>query len=782
MLVKTYLKLAAALLAAKSLAANLPAELEEGSTYLLQTSISWVGPTSALQLQAVESSNEVASETLPPLPPLPGLDGSSSFDPKNVSGAKIVGITFNAKGDFAAFWAGIMTNMVMAFGCFVCFLFLRKMYPSMFQHNQEVHELLQNEPYKLSDGLLAPVLAPLRVKVDDAIEIAGLDHGLLIEFAQFVMKLMLLIGAPAVCVLSPLYAFSGGHAADNRLSLIGFANVSEGSLVCWPVSLFVWYVVCSVQMLVFHTQETKFEDRRKQWLMKMPLPRANTVLVEFIPTEFRTVPALTTFYQDIFGQGAVTSVSFVRDTSQLQESIKTRDDASQDLHEAEFSWDKSGEPDEGMRTKLESALEEAEKKVVEWRDSLLKSPSGISGSAFVTFKDQQQSIMALNMRYTADDEEFLVSTPPDPSDVRFDDLQVDYRLETARHILGYGMIAGLFFGFIPIVAGVTNLLTLESISKVGFLGDFFDSNPSIAAMWSSLAASMGLTLFMSFLPTFLVLIFSYCFALKAAAWEQHYIQQWYFYFLVVFVLLVTAVGTSLWDRMSQLIQNPTDVFSLLASTLPTATHFYLNYVPVQWGTHVMNMMRYVPLAKYLGYRKVCSDDKARERAEPEDQDYYGMGSRSARHTLIAVTGLVFCTLSPLITVLCLFNGFLCRYVYAYLCVYAETKKADLGGVFWSTKIKHVQQGLLIYIVLMTGVLLQRGSSIGPGVIAASSSALWLWSYRRFNHRFHLDNLPLKDMKVARAAVKREASTATYTQPELVIHTKTPKNSPKHSEK
>ncbi|CAE7721228.1 RSN1, partial [Symbiodinium pilosum] len=87
-------------------------------------------------------------------------------------------------------------------------------------------------------------------------------------------------------------------------------------------------------------------------------------------------------------------------------------------------------------------------------------------------------------------------------------------------------------------------------------------------------------------------------------------------------------------------QNPTSIFPLLASSLPTATHFYLNYIPVQWGTHYMNMLRYVNLAKYLGYRKVCSDDKARERAEPEDQDYYGMGSRSARHTLMAVTGLV----------------------------------------------------------------------------------------------------------------------------------------------
>ena len=31
--------------------------------------------------------------------------------------------------------------------------------------------------------------------------------------------------------------------------------------------------------------------------------------------------------------------------------------------------------------------------------------------------------------------------------------------------LWQGLIAGIFFGFIPIVAGITNLLTLESVSK-----------------------------------------------------------------------------------------------------------------------------------------------------------------------------------------------------------------------------------------------------------------------------------------------------------------------------
>ncbi|CAL1129548.1 unnamed protein product, partial [Cladocopium goreaui] len=728
------------------------------------------------------------------------------------SGAGIVGIKLNGKGDFAAFWAGLATDIALLVGCYIAFLILRKIYPMMYQANQESFDKLKEGRLKLTESIFAPVMASFRISVDDVIELAGLDHGMLIQFSIFVMNQMLLIGIPALLVLSPLYAFSGGHAANSRLSSIGFANVKERSLICYPVAGFVWYVVLVTQIHVSRVQEKEFMQRRKAWLMRMPMPRSHTVLVESIPFEYRSVSLLTSFFEEIFGAGCLKDVSFIRQCGMLQSCIRTRDNCSQDLHEAEFQWDKSGEVDSERKAKLETALDAAVTKVDEEREKALKTDEGISGSAFITFKDQKQSIMALNMRYTADDEEFVVSVPPDPGDVRYNDLEMDPRKVAATQMVGYGLIAGIFFGFIPIVAGITNLLTLESVSKISFLNDFFSRNPSMAALWDGLASSIGLNLFMSFLPTFLVMIFSACFALKADAWEQHYIQQWYFYFLVVYVLLVTAVGTSLWDRVRELVENPTAILKMLAQSLPAATHFYLNYVPLQWGTHGTNMLRYMNLFKFLGFRKVCSEETARTKAEPEDQDYYGMGSRSARHTLIAVTGLVFCTLSPLITVLCFVNGAVCRFLYSYLFVYSETKKADLGGVFWITQLRHIQQGVLIYIILMTGVLLERANSIIPGVIAAfrpqqdqwadlsqvfsakitdpypflwdglgtasrtqgSSAVVWLYTYRRFNHAFHLENLPLKDIKASASVEKRLSVKKQYVQPELIHHEDSPR--------
>lgn len=36
----------------------------------------------------------------------------------------------------------------------------------------------------------------------------------------------------------------------------------------------------------------------------------------------------------------------------------------------------------------------------------------------------------------------------------------------------------------------------------------------------------------------------------------------------------------------------------------------------------------------------------------------------------------------------------------------------------------------------------------------SSAVLWLYSYRRFNHAFHLENLPLRDIKAGRTQFER----------------------------
>merc|ERR1719160_2479006 len=142
-------------------------------------------------------------------------------------------------------------------------------------------------------------------------------------------------------------------------------------------------------------------------------------------------------------------------------------------------------------------------------------------------------------------------------------------------------------------------------------------------------------------------------------------------------------------------------------------------------------MRYVMLGKFKAFGVLFEPEEARRMSEPEDQDYYGLGSRSARFTINLVIGIVYGTLSPPINLLVFINFACCRLFYGYLIPFAETKKADLGGHFWVTQLQHLFIGNMIYCIAMTGVLSGRAANMGPAMVAAPSLLYVVWSYRRF---------------------------------------------------
>merc|ERR1740138_1689897 len=108
-----------------------------------------------------------------------------------------------------------------------------------------------------------------------------------------------------------------------------------------------------------------------------------------------------------------------------------------------------------------------------------------------------------------------------------------------------------------------------------------------------------------------MVIFHTFFRLKAGQWAQHLLQLWYFWFQVIFVLLVTAVGMSLWDTAMELVNHPTMIFELLAFRLPSSTHFYLNYMSFQCVVHVLNLTRYINLLKFKALHTVFTEDRAK---------------------------------------------------------------------------------------------------------------------------------------------------------------------------
>eukprot|EP00929_Paragymnodinium_shiwhaense_P122192 TRINITY_DN9480_c0_g1_i1.p1 TRINITY_DN9480_c0_g1~~TRINITY_DN9480_c0_g1_i1.p1 ORF type:complete len:555 (+),score=66.37 TRINITY_DN9480_c0_g1_i1:922-2586(+) len=484
----------------------------------------------------------------------------------------------------------------------------------------------------------------------------------------------------------------------------------------------------------------------------------------------------------ITGEGSVKEAYVMKRTSGLLNLISQRDGFVNSKEEAEKAWAKADKKEDARPTirptwcgsrvdaiefydhnikDLERQIEIARSKL--HREKLLEG--GVNTSAgFVTFHNVRDAELARHLWYSYHNREWLVSYPPDPAFVDWKSIAERKTCARLWAFVGYIVTASIYFLFLPVTLGITNL---------SYAVDMGTWQP----IWASFAPTLGLLLFISLLPSVLLLIFQTFFQHQAERCAQHQMQGWYYWFMVFFVVLVTAIGSDFREFVKQCVETPVSVAPLVASKLPYATHFYMNYLIVQWTAHTLHACRPSQLCQYLawGYWKGTSVEDCRKLSEPEDQGYFGLGSRSARWTINLTIAIVFSTLSPIITIFALVDFAVCRLFSTYLLVFAETKKYDLGGAFWVTKLEHALIGLIVYCVLMIGVLAAR-SPAPPGshfipvpvLIASAALAYALWVYYRFDSDIAYKGLPFPEA-AAMFQGKAEARADTgqrYVQAEL----------------
>mmetsp|Transcript_47808 Transcript_47808/g.102477 ORF Transcript_47808/g.102477 Transcript_47808/m.102477 type:complete len:792 (-) Transcript_47808:98-2473(-) len=694
------------------------------------------------------------------------------------------GMAMNGEDD----WSGFLIALITTCGALGFFLgigsYLRLRYPLIYSNNVLKGFAPANPPPTAFSWLKAS----LHVTIDEATDSIGLDNAMMLEFTHLGMRIMATIGIPMIIIGGLMNLIFGGNAAENDyLSYLSFGNVCTkeskvdscltlkrgGPDLYWVHAFMVWGVVYIVQSSV-HRAQRDFLPRRFNWLRGLPEKRANTILVTGIPEEFQSDQKLKEFFSTMLpGDDKVAQTYSVKETSGVRGLACELKAARKGLVESKAAWTNAGGTESARPMVRESLLgakvdaieyysrrvEELKPVVREAQAEIMKQSMVTGGvnlsTGFVTFRHRHDAEIALRLELSSDQDEWVMLTPPEPTDILWNDLTQDPIAQKGRTIIGYLLLAGFFFAYLPIIIGITN------IAKIINLGPF-------QPIWQGLAPTLGLQFMVAFLPTFLILIFQFFFTVYAEAWTQAKLQKWYFWFQFVFIILATAVGQNIVEFIKTLFQDPTSVFAVLSDTMPYATHFYMNFLVLQWFSHGMNFTRAVPLSKFILARALYDDEDARELAEPEDQDYYGIGSRSARWNISLLVGIIFGTLSPPICLFCFMDFLVMRVIYGYLICFAETKKADLGGVFWSQNLRNIFFGNLCYTILMTGVLARRATSWGPAVIAAPTILYVLLSLRRFDEAFSWEKLPFSELMGALAEKRKTRDMeGTYSQPELL---------------
>lgn len=704
----------------------------------------------------------------------------------------------NTAGDIKTFMSALIFNSVCVAMFVLTFCFLARWYPVVYSDNANkgiIHEV--------PAGFFGWVSASLGLSFEEIEKTAGLDAAMFVEFMHLAIRLCLLIAIPKCLILCPLHLKYGDTSSfHDKLSRIGIGNLPDGSWVFWVHVGMLWYVVILTRLMIFHAQDN-FVKRRFAWIAKMPYPRATTVLVEGIPREYCTDEALKAFFCKLFSEDQVVDAYVIKNTDKLQKQVEAYNSADQSVAAAQFEWEQAGGGEDqrpkfrDYRAQLVDKLDyytnirrETALRVEESRQNIMRRKDVVyTSTGFVTFRRRREAAVALYLKVDTDDETFQMSTPPDPSDVIYADFLYVGPWLAVKEFLGYVVCVGLFFAFTPVILAISSLINLDRLLQAWpALHEVMIKFPCLERTLAGVLASAALTLVMSFLPSIFIWIFTTFFQLKAGQWAQARLQQWYFYFQVCFILLVPAVGASLVDTLVTILEQPMSIFVMLAYRLPSSTHFYMNYITMQWMVHGMNLTRYMNFIKFKAFSAVFDEQRAKELSEPEDQDYYGMGGRSARFSLVLSVALVYCSLAPLIAVLTAINFLLCRVIYGYLLVFAETPKPDLGGVFWVAQLKHIQLILFIYVMLMIGVLSQRAETYGPAIVVCPALFFVYKTMTRFHTAYDWEFLSFRELvdyetekeiqantTIANLSIRHSTSRAdlglsrdSYAQPELTV--------------
>lgn len=701
------------------------------------------------------------------------------------TGAQLTGIRQNAVGDLSAFITATVIDVVMILGLILFFTCVRTRYPMVYSYNAIPNEQQQiDAPFIPSTTWFGWVHASWKLTDIELLQFAGLDQAMLIIFSELAMRILAVIGLPMVLIVGTLNAICGGSAAGHDyLSYLGMANVRDDRLwMSFMHAVVVWLVCWTVSHHVFLAQK-RFISMRKQWLLEMPAPQKCSVMVEHIPKENCSDENIKSYFNRVFDEDVVETAWVIKKANSiLVPMIEDRVAALDNLDQAQFEKDKTGIVPKLQNSSLSSCPEydsieyhgaqvkELTQSIETERKNILeaaKDPSkgACCSTAFVTFRNARHAHLATLATYTDDDTEYVVSVPPDPADIIWTDFELHESTRKCKEIFGYAALIGLFWGYLPIVFGISSA---AKVSNLVALSSIFKILEPVGTLWDAMVASMALTLFMALLPTIICLICTTFFALKEKAVEQLVIQKYYFWFLVIYVMLVTAVGTSITSTLAHIATEPVSVFSLLAKTLPLSTHFYLNYLPLQWVTLWGSLTRYMNLVRYVLSSAIYDREKAKLKSEPEDQAYYGIGARSARSAFLFCICIVFSTLSPLITWLGFIHFWSARTVYPYLVVFAERKKPQLGGDFWVHQLLHVQKLIFLYITIMAGVLFQCAKSKGPGILVCCSYLFQVWSYNRFQH-LRWETLSFEDVTHSHhtKVVPRRSTLPNYVQASFV---------------
>ncbi|KAI9675958.1 MAG: hypothetical protein M1829_003196 [Trizodia sp. TS-e1964] len=686
------------------------------------------------------------------------------FPRDNTTG--VPGSATTTSNSLSGFLSTLIPVLLTSTALFVLFLVLRRTQNRQYSPRTYLGSLRENQRTpKLPNGMFNWFGAFFNIPDTHVLNHHSLDGFLLLRYLKIVTVISLVGCLITWPVLFPVNATGGG--GGEQLDLLSMSNIADKNryyahtFVAWIFFGFILYMV---------TRESIFYINLRQAYLLSPLyahrMSSRTVLFTSVPDAFLDEGRL----RRMFG-AAVKNIWIATDCKEVSELVQERDKVAFKLEAAETSLIKLANANrlkalkknkgatadaEGVQTEAANVDGESGsiasqwvpakkrpshklkfligKKVdtIDWSRSELEriiprvtelqgNHRGGEGrrlnSVFIEFHTQtaaQGAYQSLAHHQPLHMSPRFIGISPE--EVIWSNLRIKWWERIIRKIATTSFVTALIvFWAIPVaVVGLISQINYLT-DKLPWLSFINSIPPAILGVITGLLPVVMLAVLMALLPIILKLMAKLGGAPSLSQVELS-CQGSYFWFQVIQVFLVTTLSSAASAAIQGIINDPGSAPSLLSSSIPKASNFYISYFVLQGLTissgavlQIVGLILFKVLGKFL-------DNTPRKIYKRwSSLSGLGWGTIFPVFTNMAVIAITYSCIAPLILGFASVGLWLVYLAFRYNLLFVNDAEIDTQGLVYPRALQQTLVGVYLAEVCMIGIFGIKGAA-GPIIL------------------------------------------------------------------
>jgi hypothetical protein len=627
-------------------------------------------------------------------------------------------------------WGGVSIITVIAFNV------LRPRNKIVYEPKVKYH-VGDKQPPKLKDGFFDWLSPLIHTHEPVLLDKVGLDAVAFLRFIRMLRWLFLCVSVLACAVLLPINIVANNQspsADKNSLSILTVQGVTGTFLYAHIVLVYV--VTFLVFGFVWYNWR-KMLELRLTWFRSDEYNKsfyARTLMILNVPKQDQSDPKLTALFQSLQIPYPTTSVAIGRRVGQLPELIEYHNEAVRELERVLVRYLHGGKIAKNRPTITiggflgiggtkkdaidfyTNKLKRTEDAIEEWRSKIdLKKAEnyGFASMAAVPYAHiVAQMLEHKRPRGTH------ITLAPNPKDIIWKNLNMSDAERRTSIMFGWLWLGlATIVNIIPlvIVSVFANLSDVSEFDAFAFLARWKDSSPKTFSLANGIIPPTLSAIFSFFFPLIMRSISQYQGAVTNSRLDRAVVAR-YFAFLVYsqfFIFSLIGVAFKLGLKIDQqikaqvsfvdILKDAKDLPEQIQSTYVSQSSYWLTFFPLRGFLVIFDLAQLLHLSwTWIRTRLFGRTPRdIREWTQPPNFEYAIYYSNIL---FMAVVGLIYAPLAPLVTLACMVVFWISSVVYKYQLMFVFVTSVESGGRLWNVVINRLLAGVIFMQMLMVATI------------------------------------------------------------------------------